>query len=542
MSSVKLLFFCLSLMSLSISVSAQDWLWAHRAGGGYYEAGNAIATDPEGNAYVTGSFYGEADFGNINLTSSSPDFNDIFVGKLDSEGNWLWVAQAGGLNDDFGEDIALDSEGNVYVTGEFTVTAAFGSQSVTSNGQYDIFIAKLNPAGNWLWVRSAGGGSSDDGSALDLDTDANVYVTGKFYGDVSFGTTELSSAGSYDVFVTKLDSSGNWQWAAQAGGSGIDGGLGLSTYPGGTSVVTGQFRSTANFGSISITALGSSSVADIFIAKISSAGVWQWAVRAGGTSNDVGEDVELDSAGNVYLAGYINGSVTLGTTTLNGAGGNDILAAKLDPDGNWLWAKRAGSTALDIGMEISLDADANLYMTGYFSGTAEFSSGTLTSLGSTDIFAAKFDPNGNWMWYKRAGGTSSDSGYGVAVHDSSNIFFTGKFNGTADFGAHSISCGYLLDPDIYVAKLGYAAAIPKPPANIMISQNGGNVILDWDPVTQDINGQPLTPDAYYVYVSAGEDPYGRYDFLDQAAGTEFTHLDATIGHPVRFYRVTAVKN
>ena len=236
---------------------------AKKAGGTNDDDGHSIATDSFGNSYITGYFSSApASFGTINLTSSGSA--DIFVAKLDSNGNWLWAKQAGGIYDDEGRGIAIDSYGNSYVTGAFARTVSFGTTTLTSSGYVDIFVAKLDSDGNWLWAKQAGGTGFDFGYGIATKSSGYSHVTGKFQGTASFGSTTLTSSGNADIFVAKLDNSGNWLGAQKAGGTGIDDGQSIAIDSYGNSYVTGYFQRTASFGDINIS---SSGLYDIFVAK-----------------------------------------------------------------------------------------------------------------------------------------------------------------------------------------------------------------------------------------------------------------------------------
>jgi len=452
------LFVLLLFCTRFIFAQSDIWLWAKQAGGTDYEYGNSIAIDSSGNSYVTGCFQGTASFGDTNLTSSG--CADIFIAKLNSNGNWLWAHKAGGTSPDYGYGIATDSSGNSYVTGYFEGTASFGTITLTSSGYIDIFIAKLDSSGNWLWVKKAGGTNYDGGYGIAIDSSGNSYVTGYFQGSASFGTITLTSnSNSRDIFVAKLDSSGNWLWAKQAGGTSPDYSYGIAIDSSGNSYVTGYFWGTASFGTTTLTSSGD---IDIFVAKLDSSGNWLWAKQAGGTSNDYGYGIAIDSLGNSYVTGYFEGTASFGTTTLTSNGGNDIFVAKLDSSGNWLWAHKAGGTSNDFGYGIATDSSGNSYVTGYFKGTASFGSTTLTSSGWYDIFVAKLDSNGNWLGAKKAGGTDWDCGNGIATDSSGNSYVTGYFRGTASFGDINITSSG--NRDIFVAK----AYIPYDSNDIVV--------------------------------------------------------------------------
>jgi hypothetical protein len=177
------------------------WQWTAQAGGGATDLGSSITVDSSGNCYIIGYFNGIASFGATDLTSSGG--YDIFVAKLNTSGAWQWAVQAGGALADQGKSIAVDSSGNCYITGRFYGTASFGATDLTISGGYDIFVAKLNTSGAWQWAVQAGGVSADAGNSIAVDSSGNCYVTGNFSGAASFGATNLTSSGGDYIFVAK---------------------------------------------------------------------------------------------------------------------------------------------------------------------------------------------------------------------------------------------------------------------------------------------------------------------------------------------------
>lgn len=463
---MKRLFLACLLISLGGAFYAQNqpqWLWAQAAGGDQDDFGGGIAIDSAGNSYITGNFAGTAVFGSTVLTSLS-DTGDIYVAKLDASGNWLWARRAGGIGFLYALGIATDSGGNCYITGSYYPVAEFGTTTLTSVGWLDIYVAKLDTNGNWLWAQSAGGPTNasyptDLSYAIGTDAGGNCYISGSFYVSATFGSTSLNCFGDEsndDLFVAKLDSGGNWLWAVSAGGTAEDYAYGLYTDLAGTSYVAGSFCGNAAFGAINLVSSGFYDY-EVFAAKLDSAGNWLWAVSAGGDNDDRASAIYADGSGNSYLTGSFLQNATFGTTSLSSSdfSWDDIFVAKLDSGGNWIWASQAGGYGDDDANGIAVDNSGNCYVSGGFTGAAFFGTAALVSNGFNDIFAAKLDAGGNWLWARQAGGQNPEEyfeyGVGLATDASGYSCVTGSFYGTAGFGAIQLT-GFGAY-DIFVAKL-----------------------------------------------------------------------------------------
>jgi hypothetical protein len=243
---------------------------------------------------------------------------------VDSGGNFLWAKRAGGTSSDESKGIAVDSSGNAYITGEFQGTAVFGATTLTSAGQSDTYMAKVDSGGNFLWAKRAGGTNQDYVNGIAVDSSGNAYITGHFEGIAEFGATTLTSAGNNDTYIAKVDSGGNFLWAKSTVGVG-----GIAVDSSGNAYITGSFWNTAVFGATTLTSAGHP---DIYIAKVDSGGNFLWAKRAGGYGTDVGAGIAVDSSGNAYVTGLFEDTAVFGATTLTSAGGTDIFIWKvMDP-------------------------------------------------------------------------------------------------------------------------------------------------------------------------------------------------------------------
>lgn len=348
-----------------------QWLWATTAGGTSVEEALSVAVDSSGNVYVAGDYASEATFGDTTLIG--PGSYDVFVAKLSPDGRWLWAASAGSAGEDRAYDVVVDRQTNVYVTGEVgygwnSDTATFGSTTLATQGNGDVFVAKLSAAGQWLWVASGGGAGTESSSALDIDASGNLYITGVYDTTaVTFGATTLPRARFYNLFVAKLSTGGQWLWATEAGGSVFCGGRGVAVDQGGNVYLTGYFGDLpATFGTTTLTCAGR---IDAFVAKLSPTGQWLWAIGAGTPHDDEGYALAVDGSGNVCVTGsYYAFPIQFGATTLPAANFRDVFVATLSPGGQWLWATNAGGYDYDLVNGLALDQNGAVCITGAFSG------------------------------------------------------------------------------------------------------------------------------------------------------------------------------
>lgn len=442
----------------SLHAQTENWLWAKKAGGVNDDFGEAIGTDASGNSYVTGSFSGSATFGNTILTSW---WSDAYVAKLDPNGNWLWATQVETESQTYSYGITTDENGFSYITGLFRVSATFGETTLTSINptHAQIYVAKIDPDGNWLWATKADVVGDGHGQDIAVDAAGNCFVTGSFWGSACFGDYSIISyqdTDSQGMFLAKLDPNGNWLWVRDGGIWSQDLGYGVGTDSAGNCYVTGLFSGTSTFDDISITNSGGS----IFIAKINSDGEWLWAMNAGGSPYSHACDIDVDETGNIFLVGYFSGTAQFGTMSYVSSGSSDCFVAKLDTYGNWIWVTKSGGAYADFANAVAVDLDGTCFVTGNFNNNISFGSILLQSSGGSDFYIAKLDYNGNWLWAKKAGGSNDDSAYGVDTDRSGNCYVTGSFTNIATLGNTTLtSNGY---KDVFVSKVGTSFMLLSP--------------------------------------------------------------------------------
>lgn len=395
--------------------SLGNYVWSHSIGGTDMDEALGVEIDNQNNVYVTGRFASTVDFdpGIGTDIISNAGVIDVYLTKFDENGNYLWTKTMGGNYMDIGNNVTLDANGNIYLTGRFSTTADFdpgpGVANLVSNGNGDIFICKLDQNGNYIWAKGIGGSSTsiaDEGYDIAIDPTGNVYLTGWFRGTVDFdpdvnNIVNLIPTGSSDAFICKLNASGNFVWAK----------------------------------------------------------------KMGGVADDCGRNIALDVQGNIYTSGYFSGSADFdpGTATfnLNAVNSWDVYVHKIDADGNFIWAKSFGGAGSDKPYGMEMDEQANIYITGSFLADVDFdpdlsadSVYTLISGGVNDAFITKLDSSGHFIWAERLGSTGEDFGYSVTTDNAANVYATGTFVGSADFDPDGIAVFNLESPQfgIYVFK------------------------------------------------------------------------------------------
>jgi len=322
-----------------------NFVWAKSLGGSGNDIARSITVDGSGNVYTTGFFTDTADFdpgANVSLMVSGGN-TDMFMSKLDANGNFVWAKQIKGTGHSEAYQIKLDAAGNIFTTGYFRDAEDFDPSNsnnvLTSVAGNDIFVAKYDANGNYLWAKQMGGTGYERARKLTLDAIGNIYVVGSFDALVDFdpgaGSYNLASYGMEDCFILKLNSSGNFVWAKRIGNSDFEEPSDITIDSNGNLFITGYFTYTVDFDAgIGITNLTSASnYSDAFITKYDSNGNFAWAKSFGGNGYEAGSAILLNSAGNIYVAGYYQYTVDFdpGTTTNNftSGGGDDVFILKL---------------------------------------------------------------------------------------------------------------------------------------------------------------------------------------------------------------------
>lgn len=436
-------------------------VWSERFGGTSNDFADAVAIDASGNIIMVGHFVGTANLGGSDLISGGS--NDIFIAKFSAAGGHIWSQRFGGTGSEEATGVAVDSSGSVLVTGNFQGTVDFGGGNRTSGGSNDIFVAKYNSAGVHQWSVTYGGSGTDAGGAVDVDNSGNVYSTGFFTGNVTFGGDLFFGQGGNDIVVQKHSPAGSLLWTQMAGGPSNDTGSAIAVDASGNAIVAGGFGGTTTWG----VTLSSNGGTDVLLAKYNTSGTLQWASGYGSVNGDQGYGVAVDPTGNIVMTGYFQGSADFGGGALSNQG-SDVFLARYTPAGAHQWSRRFGGTGSDFGRAVSIDMNGDILAAGYFAGTADLGTGPLASAGGNDIFIGRYDATGVAVWAQRLGGTSTDQSRAIAAATNGDAILAGYFASTVNFGGNDLTSAGSFD----LALARYTADVREP--QITSVQDVGN--------------------------------------------------------------------
>ncbi len=340
--------------------------------------------------------------------------------------------------------VLVDSGNSPIVVGVFSGSASFGATTLVSAGQKDIFVAKLDTNGNPVWATSAGGPGDDEATDLAVDDSGNVVVAGSYsLLGATFGKMQLPTAGGRDVFVVKLDGTGALVWVRSFGGPGDDYTFALGGDDSGH--VVGGMYSMGPSVKIGSTTLMAGQHLEAIVYRLDPDGTPSWAKAAGGDADTWVSGIDLDQDGNAYVAGMFGGTTTFDLdhgVTLTAVSGTESFLARYDTLGSVTWAQRVGDGVLDLALQngsagdtVSVDPTGNATVVGWFSGAASFGpagNGTpAKSAGGTDAFIARFDATGKLVCLIAGGGAKDDLATGVAADGIGGLVASGYFDSSA---------------------------------------------------------------------------------------------------------------
>lgn len=481
-SKTALLFISMWVFIVSVKSQIPNYNWAIKFGTNNFNSLYNTALDKSGNIYSIGIFQGtlDVDPGTTTTNFISNGGYDIYIQKFNATGNLVWAKQFGGVNNDYGTDVKIQSNGNVIITGSFEGVVDFDPSLSTYTlnsgvSNSDIFLVSLTSIGNFNFAKSYGNSTGNElAQQLKIDGLNNIYFTGYTSsptGDIDPGPSTFTVGNNtFEALVAKLDNLGNMQWAKSFGGSGNDYGVSIAVDSSNFVYTVGQFQGLVDLDPSvnTYTALSNGSY-DGFIQKLNSNGQFIWAKSIGGTSGEIFNSVVCDKLNKIYVGGTFYNTVDfnpgVATNTLTSNGNTDIFVLKLDSSANYIWAYNYGGANYENNPLLTVDSLNNLYTIGNYNGTTDFDpSLSVSNLTSAGIFIQKLSSGGVFDWVGGLTTFASTSGTSINISSIGDVVFSGNF-------AAAIDC----DPSAGTAMLTTSTLTPLGESNLFICK--------WSPVT-----------------------------------------------------------
>lgn len=371
----------------------------------------------------------------------------------DLGGDWgftLEATQYGSI-----EAIAMDAQGNHYISGSFegTMTVGINGPTYQSPSDRNVFVAKLSPSGDHIWSTVSDGAGDESSADLAILPDGSVAVVGTTFSDpFGFQGSTKPGYGMSDAWGAVFSPSGSLVWVAVWGSTSVDGATTVAVDVSGegtSTIIGGHFRNTVDFGLGARTSQGQD---DWFLLQHKASGSILADAVFGGTSSEFNINVDVDDAGSIVLLGSSSGPLDLGNGPLSPKGSFDVVLAKLPGVGSSAtWSQRFGSTDTDHGNSVVLGENGNIYAAGSFSDAIDFGTASFVSSGDRDGWIAAFDMAGGFLWAESMGGPGEERASAVDI-EGSTLALTGIFNDTATFGPFSATT-FDTAQDAFVATL-----------------------------------------------------------------------------------------
>ncbi|MFN8431591.1 MAG: hypothetical protein U0V04_16545 [Spirosomataceae bacterium] len=373
--------------------------------------------------------------------------------------------------------IEIDSLKNIYLCGYFNGNIQFGTNILDSENTYDAFIVKMDASGLVLWIKHLKSTlGNEEIWDMKIDSNLNVYVTGKYSNTVDFGNgISKNSSGGSDIFIAKYTTNGILQWVKSDGGPQDDVGKGLVLDVNDNVYVTGEYMDTATFGS-NITTRTSSGNSDVFLIKYNTNGIFQWVKSEGGTGSDYSNAITIDINNNIYYTGTFTSTANFGTNTFNSAGSYDIFVIAFSSTSSFLWSIAIGGTGYEVPFDIECDFKSTdpIHLVGQFEGTVQFSNNyTKASIGKRDGFFLRINTTGYVQYVTQLGSVEDDAITSIKIDNSGNYakYISGYYGADAifdkislknnSFSSKSSFFARLMGNYYYATNLKWITTIPK---------------------------------------------------------------------------------
>jgi hypothetical protein len=482
----------------ALNASAQYYGWSRTIGGADADTCVALAIDDQANLYAVGSFSGYGDFRNDtikdNLISNGKD--DVFLQKRSKKGKYIWSKKIGGKGNDRPSSM-IYYNGSLFITGTFEDTLDFGIQKIIPQGKKSIFLAKMDTAGNCLWVKTLGDTLYSRARSLAINKDG-IYLSGEFSGKIE-KTAYINS-----MFLQKRDLNGNVNWTKT---------FGTKRSVVSNSITLDSLGNLFNVGSLlgnnvdfdpspikdSILSSTTNGLSDIFIQKVNANGDLFWVKKIGGSAADEANTI-ISKGNEIYVSGYFSLTVDfdpslIGISNLSSKGGKDIFIGKYDLSGKLLWIKQIGNTKEETAKQLEIDKYKNIYLVGTFNtssgSSTDFLGKSLSTSGNNDAFLLKFDVTGKGILVKQYNGSGSDYGSAIKADTMYNVYIAGSYSGNLNIVGATKGYSSTGSSDVFIYKslllpTSDDILVGKDTSGVSIFENTLNFSIYPNPVSNEL--------------------------------------------------------
>ena len=532
---------------------AQTGTWAVSFGSPFQDYAEDVLADAAGNVYVCGNFRDTIDFGGGNRLAAAGK-TDVFLAKYDVNGQLAWAHRYGWFENEFSHSLKFDKHANVVMVGEYQDSTIFTNDTIFSLDTlwfgpyaqtYDVFILRVDPNGVQQDILADGWFGSEHAYDVEVDNDNFTVIAGMYR---TFNQwAGVWGKGYDDIMLAIVDTNNVFLHGQVAGGAYIDRAQAVEIVGNSAYRVAGFFQDTCWFKDSTVY-LVTDFEDDVFVANYDDTLALDWVTQAGGPGKDIMSGMVADVAGNVFVGGIFETSLTLDGNTISSAGELDGFLFKLDANGNRLWSRSIGGVGYDGVKDVALSPSGNLVVTGYFQREMTIDGTTLTAHDTLDqeMFMASFDASGALLWANLGGGSNPDIGVALSLDATGHAYVYGTFSGQAEFGQQTLVSagsddGFLLRvaPD---GSVGTTPVAPNAPVSGLIAYPNpasGQVALRFElersakvqvdlldmqgrRVRHLVGGKRLMPGQHTLNTDLQGLPAGMYFFHLQADGTSLT--------------------
>lgn len=435
---------------LCLKLNAQTFEWGKNLTGSQWQEVRSLAIDEDKNVYTGGMFGGTIDFnpGNDIFKLTSAGGFDAFVLKFDAAGNFIWVKNFGGMLEESLESVKVDALHNVFIAGRFSGTSDFdpgpGVYNLTSAGQLDFYVVKLDSSGIFCWAKGFGNIETNWLYSMDIDQNSNVVITGMYTFNGFFDNFSVGAADNplteNSIFIYKLNASGEMIWQKSVFGNSICS-YSLSIDPENNIYITGEFGGTTDFDpgpeTYNLLAAGQ----DAYVLKLNQDGDFVWAKKIGGIYAESGSAINAKQIDCLYFTGIFSEECDFDPGPLiyelTSFGEDDIFVEKLDASGNFIWAKQMGGKYDDVANAIAVDNEQNVYTMGEFYDTVDFDPGPQEKLliagYECGVYINSLSANGDYNWAQPLCALRSKKDYTIETDIGAGLLISSVFEHSADF-------------------------------------------------------------------------------------------------------------